>query len=127
MMNLEKWVVGKMYQMSSNLGNLPKFVTVGAYKVELVKIEHAIAYDSSDYQGSFVAKPPLKMFFDEDIIDGGGMDAVNLVLHEFCHLGFYQYHMKDKDEEHVVNSYANFLTEVLMRSELKDWLKWQML
>ena len=74
---------------------LPKFVTVGAYRVELVKIDHAIAYDSSDYQGSFVAKPPLKMFFDEDIIDRGGMDAVNLVIHEFCHLGFFQYAMKD--------------------------------
>ena len=113
--------------MSSELGDLPKFVTVGAYKVELIKIDHAIAYDSSDYQGSFVAKPPLKMFFDEDIIDGGGMDAVNLVILEFCHLGFYQYAMKVKDEEHIVNSYANFLTEVLMRSELKDWLRWQML
>ena len=108
-------------------GELPKFVTVGAYRVELVKIDHAIAYDSSDYQGSFVAKPPLKMFFDEDIIDRGGMDAVNLVIHEFCHLGFYQYAMKDKDEEHIVNSYGNFLTEVLMRSELKEWLKWQMI
>ena len=116
-----------IYQMSSKLGNLPKFVTVGAYKVELVKIDHAIAYDSSDYQGSFVAKPPLKMFFDEDIINAGGMDAVNLVIHEFCHLGFYQYAMKDKDEEHIVNSYGNFLTEVLMRSELKEWIRWQMM
>ena len=53
------------------------------------------------------------------------MDAVNLVLHELCHLGFYQYGMKEKDEEHIVNSYGNFFTEVLMRSELKEWLLWQ--
>ena len=57
-------------------GELPKSVTVGAYTVELIKIDHAIAYDSSDYQGSFVAKPPLKMFFDEDIINAGGMDVI---------------------------------------------------
>ena len=104
----------------------PKHVTVGAFKVELVKIPHAVAYDSSDYQGSFVSQPPAKIFLDEDIVDGGGMDAVNLVLHELCHLGFYQYSMKEKDEEHIVNSYGNFFTEVLMRSELKEWLLCQM-
>ena len=33
--------------------------------------------------------------------------------------------MKEKEEEHIVNSYGNFLTEVLMRSEIKEWLVWQ--
>ena len=118
---------GVIYQMSENkIVKLPKNVTVGAYKVELVRIPHDVAYESSDYQGSFVAKPPLKIYLDEEIIDMGGMDAINLVLHEFCHLGFYQYGMKDKEEEHIVNSYGNFLTELLMRSELKEWLLWQM-
>ena len=113
--------------MSANkkLVKLPKHVTIGAYKVELVRIPHDVAYESSDYQGSFVAKPPIKIYLDEEIIDMGGMDAVNLVLHEFCHLGFYQYAMKDIEEEHIVNSYGNFLTELLMRSELKEWLVWQ--
>ena len=78
----------------------PKHVTVGAFKVELVKIPHSVAYDSSDYQGSFVSQPPAKIFLDEDIVD-------------------------EKDEEHIVNSYGNFFTEVLMRSELKEWLLWQ--
>ena len=108
------------------LVKLPKNVTVGAYKVELVRIRHDVAYESSDYQGSFVAKPPQKIYLDEEIIDMGGMDAINLVIHEFCHLGYYQYGMKDKEEEHIVNSYGNFLTELLMRSELKEWLLWQM-
>ena len=105
--------------------NLPKHVTIGAFKVELVRIPHDIAYESSDYQGSFVSKPPLKIYLDEEIIDMGGMDAVNLILHELCHVGFYQYGMKEKEEEHIVNSYGNFLTEVLMRSEIKEWLVWQ--
>ena len=96
--------------MSSKKVKFPKHITVGAFKVELVKIPHAVAYDSSDYQGSFVSQPPAKIFLDEDIVDGGGMDAVNLVLHELCHLGFYQYSMKEKDEEHIVNSYGNFFT-----------------
>ena len=33
--------------------------------------------------------------------------------------------LKDKEEETVVNSYGNFLTELFMRSELKEWLVWQ--
>ena len=93
----------------------PKHVTVGAFKVELVKIPHSVAYDSSDYQGSFVSQPPAKIFLDEDIVDGGGMDAVNLVLHELCHLGFYQYSMKEKDEEHIVQKKSEFSSKETVR------------
>lgn len=102
---------------------LPEFVTIGAFTVEIILIPHDISYEVSEQQGSFVVKPPYKIYFDEDIIEQGGADAVNLVIHEFLHLGFYQYMLKDKDEETVVNSYANFLTELLTRSELKSWVK----
>ena len=40
----------------------PKHITVGAFKVELVKIPHAVAYDSSDYQGSLSANLRQKYF-----------------------------------------------------------------
>ena len=102
---------------------LPSKVTIGAFTVELVLIPHELSYEVSEQQGSFVVKPPYKIYFDEDIIELGGADAVNLVIHEFLHLGFYQYMLKDKDEETVVNSYGNFLTELLTRSELKSWIK----
>jgi hypothetical protein len=37
---------------------LPKKVNAGPFEVELVLIPHEVAYESSDYQGSFVSKPP---------------------------------------------------------------------
>ena len=111
--------------MNDKIVELPKYVTVGAFKVEIVLIPHEVAYEISDAQGVFLGKPPYKIFLDEEIIMDGGMDAVNVLVHEFFHLGFYQYLLKDKEEETIVNSYANFTTELFMRSELKEWLVWQ--
>ena len=34
-----------------------------------------------------------------------------------------KYLLKEKDEESVVNAYGNFITELLSRSELKNWIK----
>ena len=101
---------------------LPKKVNAGPFEVELILIPHEVAYESSDYQGSFVSKPPLKIYLDEDIINLGGKDAINVVMHEMLHVGYYQYHLKDKEEETLVNATANFLTELLSRSELKEWI-----
>ena len=93
--------------MSANkkIVKLPKHVTLGAFKVEIVLIPHEVAYEISDAQGVFLGKPPYKIFLDEEIISDGGMDAVNVLVHEFFHLGFYQYLLKDKEEETIVNSY----------------------
>ena len=101
---------------------LPKKVNAGPFNVELILLPHEVAYESSDYQGTFVSKPPLKIYLDEEIINLGGKDAINVVIHEMLHVGYYQYHLKDKEEETLVNSMANFLTEILTRSELKEWL-----
>ncbi len=104
---------------------LPKYVTVGPFTVQLVCVPHELMYEVSEAQGTFVVKPPYKIYLDREMIQAGGPDAVNVVIHELLHLGFYQYGLKDKEEEHIVNSYGNFLTELLMRSELKEWLVWQ--
>ena len=101
---------------------LPKKVNAGPFEVELILLPHEVAYESSDYQGTFVSKPPLKIYLDDEIINLGGRDAANVVMHEMLHVGYYQYHLKDKEEETLVNSMANFLTEILTRSELKEWL-----
>ena len=101
---------------------LPKKVTIGAFEVELITIPHEVSYEVGEAQGVFVGKPPYKIFLDEGIIDLGGKDAVNVVIHEFLHVGYYQYLLKDKEEETIVNSYGNFITELLSRSELKDWI-----
>jgi|TARA_R100000656_G_scaffold3371_3_gene5101 hypothetical protein len=102
--------------------SLPSKVNIGPFEVELITIPHEVAYESSDYQGSFVSKPPLKIYLDDEIIQMGGRDAINVVIHELIHVGYYQYHLKDKDEETLVNSLANFLTELLCRSEVKNWI-----
>jgi len=101
---------------------LPKKVNAGPFEVELILIPHLVAYELSDFQGIFLSKPPLKIYLDEDIINIGGRDAINVVMHEMLHVGYYQYHLKDKEEETMVNSITNFLTEILTRSELKEWL-----
>jgi hypothetical protein len=101
---------------------LPKKVTIGAFEVELITIPHEVSYEVGEAQGVFVPKPPYKIFLDEGIIELGGKDAVNVVIHEMLHIGYYQYLLKDKEEETIVNSYGNFMTELLSRSELKDWI-----
>ena len=101
---------------------LPKKVTIGAFEIELITIPHEVSYEVGEAQGVFVGKPPYKIFLDEGIIEKGGKDAVNVVIHEFLHVGYYQYLLKDKEEETIVNSYGNFITELLSRSELKDWI-----
>ena len=101
---------------------LPKKVTMGAFEVELITIPHEVSYEVGEAQGVFVPKPPYKIFLDQSIIELGGKDAVNVVIHEMLHIGYYQYLLKDKEEETIVNSYGNFMTELLSRSELKDWI-----
>lgn len=102
---------------------LPKHVTIGPFSVELICAPHYIMYEVSEAQGAFVVKPPYKIYLDKEMIERGGADAVNVVLHECMHVAYYQYHLKDKDEETVVNSFGNFMTELICRSELKDWLR----
>ena len=102
---------------------LPKKVTLGPFTCELLLIDHNLAYEVSEAQGASVFKVPYRTYFDQSIIEMGGPDAVNVVIHEMLHVGFYQYMLKDKDEETIVNSFGNFMTELLCRSELSDWIK----
>ena len=104
---------------------LPDKVNIGPFTVELVCVPHDIMYEVSEAQGTFVQIPPYKIYLDKEMIDRGGPDAVNVLLHELLHVGFYQYNLKEKDEEGVVNSYGNFLTEVLFYSSVKDWIRYQ--
>ena len=102
---------------------LPKFVTIGHFKVELIPISHDISYEVCEMQGCFISKPPYKIYLDEDIISLNNEDSKNLLIHELCHVIYYIYHLKDKDEESVVNGMSNGITELLYKSELKDWFK----
>ena len=112
-----------VYKTMAQSKKLPKHVTIGPFLVELICAPHYIMYEVSEAQGAFVVKPPYKIYLDKEMIERGGADAVNVVLHECMHVAYYQYHLKDKDEETVVNSFGNFMTELICRSELKDWLR----
>jgi hypothetical protein len=112
-----------VYKTMAQSKKLPKHVTIGPFSVELICAPHYIMYEVSEAQGAFVVKPPYKIYLDKEMIERGGADAVNVVLHECMHVAYYQYQLKDKDEETVVNSFGNFMTELLCRSELKDWLR----
>jgi hypothetical protein len=112
-----------VYKTMAQSKKLPKHVTIGPFSVELICAPHDIMYEVSEAQGTFVIKPPYKIYLDKEMIERGGADAVNVVLHECMHVAYYQYQLKDKDEETVVNSFGNFMTELLCRSELKDWLR----
>jgi len=103
---------------------LPKFVTIGHFKIHLTLIDHDIAYNVCEMQGCFLNKPPYQIYLDKDIIDRNDTDSKNLVIHELCHVIYFIYLLsKDKDEESVVNAMSNGITEIFYKSELKDWLK----
>lgn len=103
----------------------PKEISIGAFKVKLKLVDGSVAKNVGEMQGVFLQSPPVQIMFDKDIIDAGGSDAVNLVIHELGHLMFYDYSLRDKDEETVVNSIGNFYTQLFFREEckpLKDWI-----
>ena len=81
---------------------LPEFVVMGPFKVFLRLVSHVL---------------------DENIMAMESETTFNLLVHELFHLCYYQYNLdKDKDEEVLVNAYANFTTELLTRSNLKEYL-----
>jgi len=102
---------------------IPKYVTLGPFRAELELVPPDIMTDVAEAQGTVLCRPPYKIYLDREIIEDGGLNAVNVMIHECMHIGYYQYQLKDKEEETVVNSFANFLTELLCRSELSQWFK----
>lgn len=112
-----------VYKTMAQNKKLPKHVTIGPFSVELICAPHHFMHEVGESQGTFIPNPPYKIYLDKEMIEQGGADAVNVVLHECMHVAYYQYQLKDRDEETVVNSFGNFITELLCRSELKDWLR----
>tara|TARA_B100001094_G_scaffold196362_1_gene190289 strand:+ start:3539 stop:3898 length:360 start_codon:yes stop_codon:yes gene_type:complete len=103
--------------------HLPKTVRIGAFLVELILVDHEVMYELVSAEGTFICKPPYKIYLDKEMVQRGGPDAVNVVIHELLHVGYHQYHLKEKEEETIVNSFGNFMTEVLCHSEIKDWIR----
>jgi len=108
----------------------PEHVHLSYLKIELVLLDSELSYQVADQQGSFVEKPPATIYLDKGIIEEGGLDAVNLVIHEMCHVIEYLTQLinlsvtdPNKAEEGRVNAYSNHLTELISKSELRDWIR----
>ena len=110
-------------QTKTNREKLPKFIEIGPFKVNIRLLSHDTSYEVGDQQGSFHSKPPLTINLDESIMNMHNEVSLNLIMHELFHLCHYQYHLEDAKEEVLVNAQANFMTELLMRSNLKNWIK----
>ena len=116
--------------MAKGKVKFPSCVHLSYLKIDFVLLDSEVSYQVADQQGAFVEKPPITIYLDKDIIDRGGLDAVNLVIHEMCHGIEYLAQLTNqsvtdpnKAEEGRVNAYSNYLTEILSKSELKDWIK----
>ena len=102
---------------------LPEYVEMGPFKVHLKLVSHELAYEVSEQQGSFHSKPPMTIVLDENIMAMENESTLTVLVHELFHLCYYQYELeKITEEENIVNAYANFTTELLTRSNLKDYL-----
>ena len=96
---------------------------MGPFKVLIRLLSHDTSYEVSDQQGSFHSKPPLTINLDESIMNMHNEVSLNLIVHELFHLCHYMYHLEGATEEVLVNAQANFTTELLIRSNLKNWIK----
>jgi hypothetical protein len=108
----------------------PSHVHLSYLKINLVLLDSEVSYQVADQQGAFVEKPPITIYLDKDMIERGGSDAVNLVVHEMCHAIEYLSQLinlsvtdPNKAEEGRVNAYSNYMTELISKSELRDWLR----
>ena len=101
---------------------LPKTIDVGPFKIEIQILPSAISYEGNE-EGSFQSRQRI-IYIAEDIVERGGEDLINVLIHELLHVIYYQYNLSNSSsEEDVVNSMANGLTELLTRTALLETIK----
>lgn len=101
---------------------LPSTIDISYHTIKLELLKPEISLEVGDQQGSYVARDQI-IYLDSSIIEQGGARGVSLVLHEIGHAIYYVFNLKDRDEEPVVDSFANAYTEVLRRNKkLTKWI-----
>ena len=107
----------------------PKKIKMSGFEINLVLLDHEISYEVSEQQGSFVSKPPLTIYLDKKIIERGDRTSLNVLIHEVLHFVYYQYQLNltkqlddESKEEKEVNSIANGVIEMLLDTDLKEWI-----
>ena len=99
---------------------LPKEIKLGCFTIKFKILDSTLSYEVAEQQGSYIEKTNT-IYLSEDIFEDKER-AVNVVLHELSHAIYSMYSLKDKDEETIVTSFANGMTEILQRTELLKWI-----
>ena len=60
---------------------LPEFIRLSHYRIQIIQINNHISYELAEQQGSFHSRE-MKIYVDETIIEKGGTIAIDLVKHE---------------------------------------------
>lgn len=100
----------------------PETIDVSYHTLQMVLLEPDVALEVGDQQGSYASREQ-KIYLDKSLIEEGGARAVSLILHETYHCCWYVFNCDKCEEERVVDSFANFTTELLRRNkQLRNWI-----
>tara|TARA_Y100001972_G_C7449506_1_gene230191 strand:- start:190 stop:552 length:363 start_codon:yes stop_codon:yes gene_type:complete len=111
-----------MRKNSTKKVDLPEFIRLSHYRIQIIQINSHISYELAEQQGSFHSRE-MKIYVDETIIEKGGTIACDLLKHEIMHAIFYIRSMEDKKEEDIVNGMATHYTEVEKNNP--DYVRWK--
>ena len=112
-----------MPKNSTNKIQLPEFIRLSHYRIQLLQINNHISYELAEQQGSFHSRE-MKIYVDESIIEKGGSIAVDLVKHELLHAIYYVRQLEGKNEEDTVNGMATHYTEIEKNNP--DYVRWKL-
>jgi len=102
--------------------HLPKCIKLGPFEIKIKSLDPEIAADNFE-EGSF--NPTTRtIYIDKNIIQKGGSDLINVLIHELLHASYYKNNFNPAStEEDLVNGFSNDLTELLTREKLFDIIK----
>ena len=101
--------------------NLPTIIKLGHFNIQIKAIEPELASHNEE-EGSFHSGSRT-IYIDQNIIDRGGVDLVNVIIHELLHVSYYKNNLsKASTEEDLVNAFSNDFTELLSRTELLNFI-----
>ena len=103
--------------------DLPEFIRVSHYRIQIIQINSHLSYECAEQQGSFHSRD-MKIYVDENIIEKGGSIAVDLVKHELMHSIYYLRNLEKKEEEDVVNAMSTHYTEIEKNNP--DYVRWKL-
>ena len=105
--------------------DLPEFINLSHYRIQILQINNHISYELAEQQGSFHSRE-MKIYVDESIIEKGGSISTDLLLHELLHSIWYlrQFgNLKPSEaEEDIVNGMSTHLIEIFKNNP--DFTRW---